>query len=262
MKSNKKPIERKTGINGTYLNLYPKSKYDPTEYERPTYTADNAIFRVSDSGVLEILLIQRGQDPFKGKWAFPAGFVNIKDKENSEMASIRELKEETGLQKLSRNPIQFKTYSDWDRDPRWHTVSTVYYYLMRKEEWNIKTFQFGDDAADGAWVNAWDLVKPDCNILAFDHKKIINQLLEYLKSNAWKDSLAFQLTPSQEFTLPELRVSLAAIKGIDPDTIDAGNFNKSVRMRYKLVKVADDKKVSRGRPATKWKMISDNNETF
>lgn len=112
-----------------------------------------------------IVLIKRKNPPYG--WALPGGFVNYG--ETLEEAAIREAKEETGLDiTLS---FQFHTYSDPNRDPRFHTISTVY---IAKAD-GIPKGQ--DDALEAKVFNKDNL--PDGII--FDHKDII---MDYLN---WKD---------------------------------------------------------------------------
>lgn len=260
MSSKLTKLPRKKGINGTYLDLYPKSDYDPTAYERPTYTVDICIFRIY-KGELEILLIKRGNAPFKGKLAFPGGFVDICNHESSEKASVRELAEETGVANLSGTPTQFRTYSDHNRDPRWHTVDTVYFYLMREEEYKHVVAVAGDDAAPGSakWHSAWGLYTGGEKIMGFDHHKILVDLMNHLSGSAWKDSLHFYLTPSKEFTISELRTSFLALTGkVSSSSTDPGNFSKAIRKRYVLKEVTEKKKQpGAGRPATRYSWVSD-----
>jgi len=111
-----------------------------------------------------IVLIRRRNPPHG--WALPGGFLEYG--ESLETAAVREAKEETGLDvELLR---QLHTYSDPNRDPRGHTVSTVFIARARG------TPQAGDDAGDVRIVSLSDLPSP----LAFDHEKI---LADYL---AWR----------------------------------------------------------------------------
>jgi len=104
-----------------------------------------------------IILIKR-KNPPEG-WALPGGFVDYG--ETLEAAAVREAKEETGLDiKLVR---QFHTYSDPARDPRQHTISTVFVAEAAGEA------TAGDDAAETETFLADRL--PDT--IAFDHKQIL-----------------------------------------------------------------------------------------
>jgi len=104
-----------------------------------------------------ILLIRRGNPP--PGWALPGGFVEYG--ETLEAAAIREAKEETGLEVELRQ--QFHTYSDPRRDPRGHTVSTVFLARARG------TAQAGDDAAGVGLFSLEELPSP----LAFDHDRVL-----------------------------------------------------------------------------------------
>jgi 8-oxo-dGTP diphosphatase len=107
----------------------------------------------------EIVLIRRGVEPFKGKWAIPGGGVELG--ETVEQAALRETKEETGLDvRLDR---VLGVYSDPNRDPRGHTVSIVYHATPTGGELKADT-----DAAEA--IKTGDFFKYP---LAFDHKKIL-----------------------------------------------------------------------------------------
>jgi 8-oxo-dGTP diphosphatase len=114
----------------------------------------------------EVLLIQRGKDPYKGKLALPGGFVNMD--ETLEVAARRELKEETGLEVKCLHLLN--VYDHPDRDPRDRTISICYGGTLNGEH----EPQAGDDAATAAWV----LWTPNLE-LAFDHKFIVNQNILY-----------------------------------------------------------------------------------
>ena len=83
------------------------------KYPHPAVTTDSVIFGF-DGAKLKVLLIERGQEPHKGKWAFPGGFVCMD--ESCEEGALRELQEETNMSCAYME--QFRTYSNPNRDPR------------------------------------------------------------------------------------------------------------------------------------------------
>lgn len=122
-------------------------------YRNPVPTVD-ILIKVQDRG---IVLIKRKNPPYG--WAIPGGFVDYG--ESLEEAAIREAKEETSLDvSLQR---QFHTYSDPDRDPRQHTISTV--YVAEADDTPLGA----DDAAEARIFSEDNL--PD--EIAFDHRKIL-----------------------------------------------------------------------------------------
>ena len=130
-------------------------------YRNPLPTVDVVI--LSGPGVVLVLR----KNPPHG-WALPGGFVD--EGEPLESAAAREAREETGLEVAVRE--QFFTYSDPARDPRRHTISTVYLAVARGAP------IAGDDAAE-ARVWSWDsLPTPMC----FDHARILRDVREYLRS--------------------------------------------------------------------------------
>ena len=112
-----------------------------------------------------MLLIQRGNPPFKGAWAFPGGFMDMD--ETTEQCAIRELEEETGL-RLS-DVHQIGAYSKVDRDPRGRTITVAYLAIV--DEPVAVTGQ--DDAAKAEW---WPL--SDLPHLAFDHYDIMQDAIK------------------------------------------------------------------------------------
>ena len=89
------------------------------EYPRPAVTADCVV--IARENEPKVLLIQRGNEPFKGCWAFPGGFMNMD--ETTEQCAVRELEEETGLKVTEIK--QIGAYSKVDRDPRGITVPDI-----------------------------------------------------------------------------------------------------------------------------------------
>jgi 8-oxo-dGTP diphosphatase len=129
-------------------------------FPRPAVTADALLFRRAGS-TLEVLLIERGHDPFAGYWALPGGFVE--PDEPLERAARRELAEETGL--AVSELVQLGAFGDPGRDPRGHVVTVVYLGLVRAEP---QPLEAASDAARAQW---WPLERLPS--LAFDHDRII-----------------------------------------------------------------------------------------
>lgn len=132
------------------------------KYPRPAVTADCVVFTKEDTP--KVLLIQRGDDPFKGCWAFPGGFMNMD--ETTEQCAIRELEEETGLK--VEHIQQIGAYSKVDRDPRGRTVTVAYLAIVDSPE----VLEGQDDAAQAEW---WSL--SSLPPLAFDHNDILKDAL-------------------------------------------------------------------------------------
>ena len=132
----------------------PKCKNKVEVYQNPILTVD-IIIEIESKG---IVLIKRKNPPYG--WAIPGGFVDYG--ESLEKAAVREAKEETNLNvKLIR---QFYTYSDPKRDPRHHSISTVY---IAKGKGILKA---KDDAVEIGVFTQSNL--PD--EIAFDHRSILH----------------------------------------------------------------------------------------
>ena len=131
-----------------------------TKPKTPLLTVDCVVFDKQD----RLLLIRRGNPPFKGRYALPGGFVDIG--ETIEDAALRELKEEAGIEGKVIGLIG--VYSNPKRDPRAHTVSAA--FLVRPRSTKVVG---GDDAASAEFVEDWRDLK-----LAFDHNDIVADALE------------------------------------------------------------------------------------
>jgi 8-oxo-dGTP diphosphatase len=137
------------------------------EYPRPAFSADTVVTRTGRSGA-EVLLIRRGGEPYKGRWALPGGFVE--KGERPAEAARRELAEETGLRPAG-SFAQLGAYGDPGRDPRGWVVTVVYTVGLGTDE--DCAVAGGDDAAEAAWFPVVALPLP----LAFDHEVIIADAL-------------------------------------------------------------------------------------
>ena len=134
----------------------------PPKYKNPCPTVDIIIEIEAEGGVPGIVLIKRKYPP--PGWALPGGFVDYG--ESLEDAAVREAREETSLDITLK--YQLHTYSDPGRDPRKHTITTVYVASARG------TPEARDDALELEIVAPEGIDRP----LAFDHRKIIDDYLE------------------------------------------------------------------------------------
>ncbi len=179
------------------------------EYPRPAVTTDCVIFGF-DEGELKILLIERGIEPYKGRWALPGGFIEID--EDAEMCARRKLLQETCLQNIYME--QLYTFSSVDRDPRYRVISIAYYALVNLSDYNA---QAGTDTANIKWFPLSEVPE-----LAFDHYQILQKAIERLRGKIKYRPIGFELLP-EEFTLPELHQLYEIVL---QTTLDRRNFRK------------------------------------
>ncbi len=165
------------------------------KYPHPSVTTDCVVFGY-DGLRLNVLLIERGADPFKGHWAFPGGFLNID--ESAQQGAKRELFEETGLRDAYIH--QFHTFSAVNRDPRERVISIAYYALV-----SISEVKGGDDAAKAQWFPL-DSVPP----LAFDHDMMLRMAIKELRRQIHFEPIGLELLP-EKFTMTQLRHLYEAI---------------------------------------------------
>ena len=167
--------EERSNIREITFCLFDQEAYDIFEkgvikyLEHVLYKLQNGPFSTVDA-IIEIdggiVLIERKNPPFG--WALPGGFVDYG--ESLEKAVVREAKEETGLD--IKGIKQFHTYSEPDRDPRFHTIGTVYIAQAKGKA------QAGDDAGDLKIVKLSEISKLN---LAFDHAKILEDYVKFKK---------------------------------------------------------------------------------
>ncbi len=137
-------------------------EYVTTKLSSGPYVTVDAIIELPEG----IVIIKRSNPPFG--WALPGGFVDYA--ESLEDAVIREAKEETNLDLIQLK--QFHTYSDPARDPRFHTIGTVFIAQAKG------TPKAGDDAADIKVIKVNQIEKLE---FAFDHKKILQDYFKLKK---------------------------------------------------------------------------------
>lgn len=182
------------------------------QYPHPSVTADCVIFGF-DGSQLQVLLVERGVEPYKGKWALPGGFMRID--ESAEDCALRELKEETGLSTAYIK--QFHAFTTPDRDPRERVVTIAYYALVK-----LQNVEGGDDAARAQWFSL-----DDVPALAFDHDEILRKAERELRHQIHFEPVGFELLP-EKFTMKSLQQLYEAILNV---RFDRRNFyNKMLHL--------------------------------
>ena len=182
------------------------------DHPRPAVAADIVILSLRE-GALQVLLVRRGGDPFRGRWALPGGF--LQENEDLDACARRETEEETGVR--PDRILQFANFSQPDRDPRGRVISVAYLALLRAEDVRLKA---GTDADEAAW-------RPlaETRDLAFDHDAILAAALARLSGEARADpAFLFPLLPPA-FTLARLQSAFELATG---RPADKRNFRKLV----------------------------------
>ena len=178
-------------------------------YPHPAVAADCVVFGF-DGKELQVLLIRRGVEPYKGLWAFPGGFMRID--ETAEECAKRELREETSLNVQLLK--QLGAFSGVHRDPRERVVSVAFYALVQPSE-----VVGGDDASHAEWFPLEEVPQ-----LAFDHDFILRKAMQQLRKDIYFEPIGFELL-SSAFTMSELQRLYEAILGV---RFDRRNFEKKM----------------------------------
>ncbi|MBT2369656.1 NUDIX hydrolase [Streptomyces sp. ISL-10] len=214
-------------------------RYDPGAFPPFAVTVDLAVFTVRE-GALHVLLVERGQEPYRGAWALPGGFL-LPD-ESAETAARRELAEETGLSERTAAGLhleQLRTYSEPDRDPRMRVVSVAFTALLP----DLPEPRGGGDAARARWTPLGRATR-----LAFDHDRILADAHDRIGAKLEYTCLATAFCPPR-FTLGELRQVYETVWGVE---LDRPNFRRKVLATPGFVEAVEGgprRTGGRGKPA-------------
>ncbi len=220
-----------------------------SEYWHPAVTTDAVVFGF-DGENLNILLVERGIEPYKGTWALPGGFITESD-ESAECAVYRELHEETNVEGIYLEELQ--TFSKIGRDPRERVITIAFFALVVKDNYKIKA---GDDAKNAQWFLV-DELPP----LAFDHNEIISIAIERLRQRIHFEPIGFHLL-AKEFTMPQLQNIYIAILNPplnDSRVRDRRNFPKKM---LKLGYIKETGKKVTGNPYRSPKLYTFDEEAY
>ena len=164
------------------------------------FAVDLLKFTYDSNSILRALLVKRAKNTlpevFAGLYAIPGGFLNYGN-ENDLGAAVRETKEETGTDTdtnttTTKNPIYRLTVaSDPSRDPRQHTISSVFFKVVEMDSKPLFTND-EEEIAGVQWVPL-DKILCDDFVMAFDHKKLIKRAYDlhvYIKSLPYNERKA------------------------------------------------------------------------
>lgn len=226
------------------------------DYERPSVAADIITFGIDseraenkrelDNKQLKILLVKRGEAPFKDCYSLPGGF--LRPEETIEEAAMRELAEETGVKSAKLIPL--KTYSKIGRDPRGWIISCAFMALIRTIE---PSTSVNSDAESSDWLTittAGDdmligdgeiIIKSNDGIaessqLAFDHGQIIYDAFMKLKDEVVNHDIIFDLLP-EYFTMADLQKPYELITGKKEA---AANFRRKMAKKIEETEMYDN----------------------
>lgn len=192
-------------------------------------TVDVVILTIKNNW-LKALLVKRINEPFKGRWAIPGGFIRLS--ENLDQAALRILKEKTDVENIYIE--QLYTFGDPLRRTDARVITCAYYALIREEDIDIT------ENPNVAWHRVYELPP-----LAFDHKEIIEYSLKRTRERLEMCPVAYQLL-NEKFTLTEMQ---RAYELIMDKKLDKRNFRKKALVTQELRELEEFSKSKSKRPA-------------
>ncbi|HET8630914.1 MAG TPA: NUDIX domain-containing protein [Thermomicrobiales bacterium] len=204
----------------------------------PAIAVDMVIFAVAGDD-LAVLLVRRRNEPYRGRWAIPGGFVE--EGESLDDAAGRELREETGVADVYLE--QLYTFGEPGRDPRGRVISVAYFALLRKP----RAVAGADDAEDARWFPLGALPP-----LAFDHAAILDYARVRLRYKIEYTNVVYSLLPDT-FTLTELQRVYEIILG---RPLDKRNFRKKIGSLDLVEPTGGERREGAHRPARLYRFRS------
>lgn len=186
-----------------------------------------------DGQQLQVLVIQRGAEPYSGFEAIPGDLVH--PEEDIAAATKRVLHELTGLPDIYLE--QLKTFGAVHRHPMGRVVTVVYYALLDQNLYSPKPSSW---ASEAYWKNLDELGE-----MAFDHREIVETAIDHLRYKIQHQPLGFELL-AEEFTLAQLQQLYETILNT---SFDKGNFRKKILSMHLLIPLDKMQQEVRHRPA-------------
>jgi 8-oxo-dGTP diphosphatase len=189
---------------------------------------------------LQVLLIERGVEPYRGALALPGGFLSHGE-EDLLAAAHRELAEEAGLSADQLHLEQLGVYGAPGRDPRGRVVSVAYLAIAPRLPEPVA----GTDASDANWVPVEQALSSGAR-LAFDHGQILTDGVDRAREKLERSALATAFC-GPTFTISELQNVYEAVWGV---RLDPRNFYRKVQsVDGFIIPAGPSRKTDSGRPA-------------
>lgn len=215
------------------------------DFAVPLTSVDLVIFTLQ-SQCLKVLLVERGEHPYKGCWALPGGFIDLKRDRDLDATATRKLREKTGVDISYLEQLQ--GFGSATRDPRGWSATFAYFALI---DANGVTLSHGGGSSAASWVAVEELSgRVD---LAFDHANIVDVAVQRLRAKVEYTSLPVHLLAS-EFTLSDLQQVYETILG---RTVDKSAFRKRIKEGDFLEEIPGKQRHASNRPAQLYRLRDD-----
>ena len=218
-------------------NSAPERTCAESGFERPFVSVDVAILALRDHR-LQVLLLKRGTEPFRGAWALPGGSIHPQEDADLEVAARRILREKAEVE--TPYVEQLQGFGSARRDPRGWSATFAYFALIAADG---LVLQPRNSTEDVAW---WEIEgRRVCTALAFDHADILACAVTRLRNKVEYTSLPVHLLP-EKFTLPDLQ---RIYEQILDRRMDKSAFRKRIAEANFLEAIPGEKRAASNRPA-------------
>lgn len=215
------------------------------DFFKAAVTVDNVIFGFDDAD-LKVLIIKRGNEPYRDMWALPGDFVY--PNENIDSAAERILEELTSIKNVYLE--QVRVFGAVNRHPLGRVITVAYFSLVKINRYNVSPSSFAEKAK---WVSVAKVKE-----LAFDHNEILMACFHALKHRVRVRPVGFELLPPK-FTLTELQHLYEAIL---EDELDKRNFRKKILSMDFIVDLNESQEGVAHRPARLYEFDKEKYEKF
>lgn len=212
------------------------------DFDVPLTSVDLVIFTLQ-AQCLKVLLVERGEHPYKGRWALPGGFIDLKRDQDLDATATRKLREKTGVDVSYLEQLQ--GFGSATRDPRGWSATFAYFALIDTVG---VTLSHGGGSSAASWVPVDELSgRLD---LAFDHAEIVDVALQRLRAKVEYTSLPVHLL-APEFTLSDLQQVYETILG---RMVDKSAFRKRIKDGAFLEEIPGKLRHASNRPAQLYRL--------